>query len=351
MKIIGNKDIMSQLAVAATSAMVENRSLPHTLLSGAAGCGKTSTARYIAERTGCDIIEMPPETIKSRDDMLRVREVLNVIGYDRIGNKIGKIKPSILFIDEIHRLHIRGQEHLGIAMESWIIPVDERQVKLGLTNKESAQFGTNMKGRGRWCPRFTVIGATTDDGLLSKPFKDRFKLKFIFSTYTIDDSAQIVKVHAERLGINITDDAILSIAKRGRGVPRILVSLLERCRDTAVSAKNDIVNINVCKVCFMLMGIDSTGLTQTDIKILKTLYKSEDPVGLDSLSIIVNESKKTISDTIEPYLVQREFILRSSRGRVITKTGREYLIKNGHIEDKDSDNDYIDIPLDYERSI
>jgi len=351
MKIIGNRDIMSQLAVAATSAMVENRSLPHTLLSGAAGCGKTSTARYIAERTGCDIIEMPPEGIKSRDDMLRIREVLNVVGYDRIGNKIGSIRPSILFIDEIHRLPIRGQEHLGIAMENWIIPVDENQVKLGLNKRESAQFGHTTKGRGRWCPRFTLIGATTDDGLLSKPFKDRFKLKFIFNTYTLEDSIKIVEVHTERLGIQITKNATHAIAKRGRGVPRILVGLLERCRDTAVSAKEDVVTINVCKVSFMLMGIDSTGLTQTDIKILKTLYGSKDPVGLDSLSIIVNESRKTISETIEPYLVQRGFILRSSRGRTLTKTGREYLIENGHIKEDEDKDDYIDIPLNYERSI
>jgi len=351
MKIIGNKDIMSQLAVAAHSATVENRSLPHTLLSGAAGCGKTSTARHIAERTGCGIIEVPPEGIKSRDDMLRIREAFDITGYDRIGNKVGKIRPSILFIDEIHRLPIRGQEHLGIAMENWIIPLDENQVKLGLNLKESVQFGSAAKGRGRWCPRFTLIGATTDDGLLSKPFKDRFKMKFIFNTYSLEESIEIVSVHAERLKVEITEDAVEAVAKRGRGVPRILVGLLERCRDTAISAKLNTINVNVCKVAFMLMGVDNTGLTQTDIKILKTLYKSGDPVGLDNLSIIVNESRKTISETIEPYLVQRGFILRSSRGRTLTKKGREYLIENGHVEGEENNVDYIDIPLDYERSI
>jgi len=344
MKLIGNNDIFLQLNIAVKSAIAENRSLPHMLLTGAAGCGKTSTARYIAESSGSDFLEIVHESVKTRDDVLALREQLNDEGYDEhTGNKITKIRPTIVFIDEIHRLSSTGQEHLGIIMENWIIPVEKKEAVVSFFDK----FGLNPDGRGRWCPRFTLIGATTNDGLLTKPFKDRFKFRFVFSTYTPEESREIVLAHAEDLKIVMTEQALLEIAKRGRGVPRILVTLLERCRDTAISS-GSMLNLAVTQTTFKLMGIDKGGLTPTDISIMKTLYESEDPVGLDNLAIITNESPKAISETVEPHLIQQGLIRRSSRGRTITDKGREYLIINNHIQGSVG---YVDIPLTYKRSI
>lgn len=347
MKLIGNENMLSQIRVSQASASVENRSLPHMLLSGAAGCGKTSTAKYVAELTGGDLIQITPEAIKVRNDVLEIVKTLNREGWDRYGDKVSGIKPTTVFIDEVHRLPITGQEHLGIMMEEWIIPVKREEIKSASTDK----FKNDASARGRWCPQFTLIGATTNDGLLSKPFKDRFKVKFIFTTYDEKESAEIVKVHADRMGLQITEKAAIEIAKRGRGVPRILVSLLERCRDSAIVTKIGVINSVVVLATFGMIGIDSHGLTPIDIKILKTLYNSKTPVGLDNLAIITNESNKTIVDTIEPFLIQRELITRSPRGRLLTEYGRKYLIDHKHIDGEAGKNMQIDIPLTHKRRI
>lgn len=345
MKLIGNQAIFLQLKIAAESAAVENRSLPHMLLTGAAGCGKTSVAGHIAETNGLDFIGVVHESIKTREDVLALREQLNEEGYNKqIGNKETQIRPTIIFIDEVHRLSSTGQEHLGIMMESWIIPVEKKEAKIGYYDK----FGLNPEGRGRWCPRFTLIGATTNDGLLTKPFKDRFKFRFVFSTYTFEESKEIVITHAAELKITISENAVVEIARRGRGVPRILVTLLERCRDSAVSIESKIVNRAVVQMTFDIMSIDTTGLTKVDIDIMKTLYGANDPVGLDNLAVIVNESPKAIAETTEPYLIQQGLIRRSLKGRILTDKGREYLVLHNHIQ---GDTSYIDIPLTYKREI
>jgi len=347
MKLIGNKDIKDQLNVARFSAYSEDRPLPHTLLSGAAGCGKTSTAREMARQSNSLFLNVAPESLKTRDDVLYLIEQFDrKIGYDQYGNRIKEVAITypILFVDEIHRLPITGQEHLGIAMEEWRVPLDEKQVKA----KPSDQFGMKVKDRSRWCPRFTLIGATTNDGLLSKPFKDRFKLRFLFNTYSMEDSIEIVKVHAERLKVNVESDGAYEIARRGRGVPRIIVSLLERCKDLAISMGHFVIDAEVAKVTFSLIQIDNSGLNAVDLRILTTLYDAKDPVGIDNLSIIVNESKQAISETIEPYLIQRGLLTRTSRGRVLTEKGRDYLIENGHVEDENGE-DWVDIPNNYVR--
>jgi len=347
MELIGNTDIMQQLTLARFSAREDNRVLPHVLFSGAAGCGKTSTARSIAKESGSVLVSVAPEALKTRDDILNVFEQFDKkTGYDKYGDRIKEIPIAfpILFIDEIHRLPVTGQEHLGIAMEEWRIALDVSQVK----SKSYDKFGPDTKERSRWCPFFTLIGATTNDGLLSKPFKDRFKLRFLFNTYELDESIEIVKVHAKRLEVSVDNDSAMEIALRGRGVPRILVGLLERCKDFAISINSKHISLGTAIATFDLMSVDDTGLTAVDIKILKTLYAIKEPVGIDNLSITVNESKQGISETIEPYLIQRGFITRTSRGRTLTESGREYLILKGHIDEGD-DEDWVDIPNDYVR--
>jgi len=334
MELIGNIDILSQLEISLRSAIKRFRAIPHTLLTGAAGCGKTSTARYLTELTDWKFISVACDSIKTRPDVLALIKKLDHTGYNEFGHhkKDNPIKPTIIFIDEIHNLSLSAQEYLGILMEEWYMPITTKEAHL-----MKIDIGKNDDdGRGLlcWAPQFTLIGATTNDGKLSKPFRDRFKLRFVFTPYSLEESVQIVFSHANKLKISVDYLGALEIARRGRGVPRVLVSLLERCRDASITMNDELVTRELAIVAFHYMGIDSSGLSRTDINLLKTLYDVAAPVGIDNLSAILNESPKVISETIEPYLIQRGLALRGSKGRTITDKGRRYLTDGGHIKQK-----------------
>lgn len=327
MRLIGNNDIMKQMGVSLESAQKRHKSFPHTMLAGAAGCGKTSTAKHLAKLAGSLFINIACDSIKERFDVALIIQRLDRIGYSDLGNIENEniIRPTIVFIDEIHNLSLPAQEHLGIAMEEWRLPITIKEA-------ETLKVKVNKNNPLYWAPQFTLVGATTNDGRLSEPFRDRFKLRFTFAPYPIEESIQIVFSHAERLKIEIDEAGALEIAKRGRGVPRILVSLLERCRDASIAMYQEHISREAAVVAFFEMGIDARGLAKTDINLLKTLYKVGDPVGLDNLATILNESPKVLSEAIEPYLIQSGLMLRSSKGRTITEEGRKYLADKGYIE-------------------
>jgi len=360
MELIGNTTIMKQIYIAMNSAREDNRSTPHMLFSGAAGCGKTSTAKYLAEISGSDLINVACDSIKKRTDVLALIEKLNHEGYSKRGERKGKLRPSIVFIDEIHGLSLAAQEYLGILMEEWYIPlsnketvklpVDELIARIKSMQSKNKNDTVNAKHHIRWSPAFTLVGATTNDGKLSKPFRDRCKLRFVFSPYNLEESAAIVKVHAERLKISIDDEAAATIANRGRGVPRVLIGLLEMCRDMAYQCNDKLVTKALTDVAFHSAGIDRSGLTKPDIKMLQILYELESPVGIDNIAVQLNESSIVLSETVEPYLIQRGFIIRASKGRMITPKGRQYLIENGHVKIDESEV-YYDIPIGFDRGM
>jgi len=355
MKLVGNEEIQKQLVVAMYSCISENRPLPHSLLCGAAGCGKTTSARFIAKAMKSTFINIIPNSLNDRDSVINLIKSLPKYGYDKYGDKIEgtKINYPIVFIDEIHRIPLTGQEILGILMEEWSIPIDNRKAVFNPYDKFS-NTGLGKTGdisRTRWSPQFTLLGATTDDGLLSKPFKDRFKVKFLFNTYTFEESVEIAKVHAEDFKLVLHDAAAREIAKRGRGVPRIIVKLLERCKDVALASQSPEITKEVANVAFALYGIDTLGLNKIDIKLLQVLYEHDnDAIGLENLSIMLNESKKTINDTTEPFLIQQGLVTRTSRGRKLTEKGKNYLVMNGHIQIPDAE-EWVDIPADYKRRL
>jgi Holliday junction DNA helicase RuvB len=354
MRPIGNEDTLEQISIALRSAIAENRPLPHMLMSGAAGCGKTSTARYIAELTGTNFLSIACDSIKNRTDVIPIAKQLDKTGYDKHGRKVkgSCTRPSIVFIDEIHQLSLSGQEHLGILMEEWHVPINGQEaIKLqSVPASKLSELDYFTIGLKYWAPEFTLIGATTNDGKLSKPFRDRFKMRFVFQPYSLDDSMEIVKFHADRLKVKIEESGAMEIAKRGRGVPRVLVSLLERCRDVLVTAKRDQIDNIVARTTFINLQIDSTGLTLTDIEILKTLYEAGEPVGLENLAVRLNESQKVLSETIEPYLIQRGLIMRGTKGRTITEKGRLYLSDKGHIKPVEEVERYA-LPPDFDRGL
>lgn len=315
--IIGNDNVKIQLTIASEAAKINNDAMPHTLFTGAAGCGKTTMAKALSTYQKVNMIKIAPENIKTSKDVYSIAEKLATEGYTKAGLKIGRIKPTIVFVDEIHRMPVSGQETLGIAMEELYVATRNQYT------------GENWD---IWLPKFTVIGATTLSGKLSKPFRDRFKLLFQFETYSQTESVEIVLKHAALEKIPITQEAAVSIARRGRGIPRTLVNFLQRVWDSALVLKKPLITTTECEAAFKIMGIDTKGLTTNDIKCLKIMYELGIPLGLDTLSIILNESPETISNHIEPYLIQQGLLLRTARGRMVSKQGVNYLREFGYIE-------------------
>jgi Holliday junction DNA helicase RuvB len=311
--LIGNWQTQKQLRISVIAAKKKNSSVPHVLFSGSAGCGKTSMAKKLAEMSGSDLTPVFPDSLASPKDALKLMHKLNGENYNKKGDRVGEIKPSILFIDEVHNLKLNVQEALGVAMENFAME-------------------SGIEGKYVWLPYFTLVGATTNDGKLSKPFRDRFKLRFTFSPYSLKESVDIVRAHAERLTAPMTGKAMFDVARRGRGVPRIMVGHLERAIDFTMSKGFKVITDKETGEMFKEMGIDENGFSETDVKILIALFNSDGPVGQDNLSIITNESPITLSNSIEPYLIQEGMISRTGRGRRITEKGKSYLERKGLIE-------------------
>ena len=328
MELIGHETTKTQIGRAVMSAQMRNAQSPHMLFAGVAGCGKTSMARFISQGRKVDFLPVAPQEFKDYNSILNILDKLNDDGYDENGNRIDKIKPTILFIDEIHRMPIVGEEILGIVMEDFKI--------------------ASLKGKGYyWIPYFTVIGATTDDGSLSKPFRERFKLKFTFEPYNNNEIIQIIRLHAKRkdIDIDVTPRAARALAQRSRGIPRTVIGYLERARDLCLSIGGQrVITSNIVEEMFAESGIDREGFTPVERKILKALYEADKPIGLDNLSIIANEAPKTLAASIEPFLIRKGLIIRSGKGRIITRKGIDYIeqtSKGGKKARKEIEANYI----------
>lgn len=324
MEFIGHKNTKNRIEIAMASAKKRNTAIPHILLSGAAGCGKTTTARWLSEMGGYEYLPASPLELKTKKSVYELLEKLNMQGYNETGDRLEDVKPTILFFDEVHQLPVIGQEILGLAMERFILEAD-------------------VPNKLIWLPYFTIVGATTDDGLLTKPFRERFKMKFIFEPYKEDEMKKIVKFHALQRTLMVSDEAVENITRRSRGVPRIMVNYLETIRDIMLSENSPIIDNGLVDFAFDTLGVDDTGLTKVEIKILKSLFNAGTPVGLDNLSIMTNESNKTISQTLEPFLIRRGLIVRTGKGRTVTEAGVKYLEDRGHLNTKTTSKKFIDV--------
>jgi Holliday junction DNA helicase RuvB len=201
------------------AAKTQNRALPHILLKGPAGTGKTTLAEVVAREFGTVPMALTPGTAKKAEDLRKLFLRMPEDGYDNQGEIIGKIQPQIVFVDECHQLPLLAQENLGIAMQDWKLPVR-------VSNQDVFE----------WVPRFTLIGATTLPGKLSKPFLDRFKIQSEFETYAHDESVQVTELHANIKGLQLTEGVADAIARRSRGVPRLVVRYIDWMSDAAVNA-------------------------------------------------------------------------------------------------------------------
>lgn len=312
---IGNRDIIRQLAISIKAAKSRNRNLPHTLLAGHAGCGKTTLAKLAAKEMGTNFIEISPEGLKSSSNTMELLESLSDDGYNKRGEVVGETSPDIIFLDEIHQLPLKGQEALGIAMEYW-------QISSAVKNRRGRPVTVKQ-----WVPKFTLIGATTESGMLSKPFRDKFGLVFSIQTYTIAELERVALAHAQLRGFGLTGRAAGDIAKRSRGIPRYVVKYLNNGEEIAVLQQKRVIDHSMMMAAFNTLNIDEIGLTKLDLKIMKVLYEAEEKVGVEHLSVLTGESKKTLIQDIEPYLLQKGFVQRSPGGRIITDRGIDYLAK------------------------
>lgn len=315
--MIGNEKIKLQLSLAGQAAKLKNNSMPHMLFSGSPGTGKTTCAKALADLQDTPYIQAPPESFKNPEAIYGIFTKLDYSGYDGEGNIVEAVRPTIIFFDEIHNLPLIAQEIFGVAMENWEVAVKKKH---------------SPETRLHWLPRFTIIGATTLEGKLSKPFLDRFKMILSFQTYSLEESIRITNFHAARKGYDITEDAAACIASKARGTPRLVVRYLEGVIDATVVLNRNVIEVDTANTIFDLMGIDSTGLLQSDIKLLKALYKAEAPLGVDNLSILLNEEKTTLERRTEPYLIRRGLMIKTGQGRLITERGIDYLQENGHVE-------------------
>lgn len=321
---IGNTDFIRLLQISIEAAKTKNTALPHILLKGPAGTGKTTLAEAVAREFGTEPMCLTPVTAKKAEDLRKLFLRMPGEGYDSQGGIVGRIQPQIVFVDECHQLPLLAQENLGIAMQDWKLPVR-------ISGKDVFE----------WVPRFTLIGATTLPGKLSKPFLDRFKIQSEFETYALDESIRIAGIHAQNQGLNLGEGVAEAIAKRSRGVARLIVRYLDRLHDGAVVAgqsspgTENTISLELAELMFQqFLKVDDRGLTKTDIKILKQLANTSEPVGVDMLATIANEDKATIEKSVEPYLIHEGLIIRTKRGRLLTEEGRRYLVESGYLKEE-----------------
>ncbi len=289
----GQTKITENLNVFITAAIKRNDALDHCLLTGPPGLGKTTLAYIIANELNTKIKVTSGPVLEKPGDLAGILTNL--------------VERSVLFIDEIHRLSPIVEEYLYSAMEDFKLDI-------------MIESGPNARTVQISLPKFTLVGATTRAGMLTSPLRDRFGIKFRLDYYESEVLKKIVQRSANILGINIDEDAAEEIAKRSRGTPRIANRLLRRTRDFADFENNSKINLDIAKKALLALEVDESGLDEMDKEILLTIIDKYNggPVGLNTLSVSVNEDPGTIEEVYEPFLIQQGFIQRTPRGREAT---------------------------------
>ena len=301
-EFIGQQFIKSNLEAYIESSKKRKKNLDHIILYGPPGLGKTSLAHIISNEKNVNFHSTSGPAFSKKGDLVTLLSNM--------------MEGDILFIDEIHRLSPIIEETLYPAMEDY---------------KCDYVIGSGPSARVVQISieKFTLIGATTRLGLLSRPLRDRFGIPLQLSFYEPEDLMKIIILNSKKLKFLISEDSAYEIAKRSRGTPRIAIRLLKRIIDFSIVNEEDKIDLKSAKESLKKMKIDSEGLDYMDRKYMNCIAYDfhGGPVGVETLSAALLEHKDIIEDVIEPYLMQRGLVQRTSRGRILSQKGHEHIKK------------------------
>jgi Holliday junction DNA helicase RuvB len=295
----GQPHVKEQLAIAIEAAKRRGEAMDHVLLCGPPGLGKTTLAGIVAHELGVALDQTAGPVLQKKLDLTGILSNVRA--------------RQVFFIDEIHRLLPDIEEILYAALEDFRL-----DILIGT--------GPGARTHSISLPRFTAIGATTRQGLLSAPLRGRFGIVLRLDPYDEETLAKIVERSARLLEVEIAPDAAREIARRGRGTPRVANRLLRRVRDYAQVRANGRIDHPVAQAALDLLKVDRYGLDDVDQKIMLTIAEKYGggPVGLTTIAASIDEQADTIEEVYEPYLMQLGFIDRTPRGRIATDRAFEY---------------------------
>lgn len=297
---IGQSEVKENIGIFIKAAKMREEPLDHVLLYGPPGLGKTTLAYIIANELGSNIKTTSGPSIEKTGDLAAV---------------LSSLEPGdVLFIDEIHRIPRYIEEILYSAMEDFTLDI--------IVGSDSSSRNIRID-----LPPFTLVGATTRAGDLTGPLRDRFGIVSKLNFYTEEELTQIVKRTSVVLDCAIDDKAALELARRSRGTPRIANRLFKRVRDYALVMGSGYIDLKITKIALDRLKVDALGLDETDYNLLKSIIEKFDggPVGIEAIASSIGEEQSTIEDVYEPFLLQKGFLKRTNRGRIVTRKAYDHL--------------------------
>lgn len=299
-EFIGQKHARENLEVFIGAARARTEAMDHVLFYGPPGLGKTTLAQIVARELGVNFRATSGPVISKAGDLAALLTNLQ--------------ERDVLFIDEIHRLNPAVEEVLYPAMEDFQLDLiigegpAARSVRIDL-------------------PPFTLVGATTRSGLITKPLRDRFGIPTRLEFYTTEELTEVVRRGARLLELKMTEDGAREVAARSRGTPRIAGRLLRRVRDFALMAEKDVVDAPHADAALTRLQVDNLGLDTMDRRYLGCIGETYTggPVGVETLAAALSEPRDAIEDIIEPYLMQIGLVQRTPRGRMLSPDGWKHL--------------------------
>lgn len=294
-EFVGQVRVLDNLGVALTAARARNEPLDHVLLSGPPGLGKTSLARILARELGTTLHSTSGPALDRPRDLVGILTQLK--------------QHDVLFIDEVHRVPAPVEEFLYTAMEDFTVDFTLDQ-------------GPHARVLPLTIQPFTLIGATTREGLLTAPFRGRFGIAERLEPYPVEDLEKIVLRSAAILAVQVDARAARLISERSRGTPRIANRFLRRVRDLAQVLNIASIDARLAGEALQRLGVDHNGLEELDRRILRVLVMNAPlAVGIKTIAAAVGEAEDTIEEVFEPHLLRSGFVQKTARGRLVTKSG------------------------------